>query len=520
MPVPPSAREFDLVVVGGGVNGVGIARDAAGRGLSVLLCERDDLASQTSSASTKLIHGGLRYLEHGEFGLVRKALVEREVLMRAAPHLVRPLSFVVPLLPGMRPAWLVRLGLMVYDHLARRRVLPASRGVRLDAGPFGEPLRAGLRRGFVYADAWVDDARLVVLAARDAADRGARVLTRTTCTGVRRDGPAWTVSLRGADAGAATVRARALVDATGPWAGTLDVGDAASGPAHALRLVRGSHIVVPRLYAHDAAYLLQLGDRRVVFAIPWEEHFTMIGTTEVEQPGPAAPPRIGAAEVDYLCDVVRRYFRRPVAPGDVVWSFSGLRPLLDDDGGSASALSRDYRLVLERDGPPRLTVYGGKITTFRRLAEEALDRLAPLLGLAAPPWTREAPLPGGDLSALAGPPVRPDLDFARFVERAGTQWPWLPAPLLHRWARAYGSRMERVIGGAHTLADLGDEIVPGLHEAELRHLMRDEWACDADDVLWRRTKLGVHLDATQRERVAQWMRERPPVRDPARPPWG
>ncbi len=507
----------DVLVVGGGINGCGIARDLAGRGWQVVLCERDDLAAHTSSSSTKLIHGGLRYLEYYEFSLVRKALTEREGLLRSAPHIMWPLRFVMPLDASMRPAWLIRVGLFVYDHLARREVLPASRAVDLRQHAAGAPLKPDFVRGFVYSDGWVDDARLVVLNAIDAREHGATVLTRTRCLHAQRSADAWTVQIEHAGGRRRTLRARALVNAAGPWAESFLRGVAvpAAGETLAtrsLRLVKGSHIVVPRLFEHDHAYIFQNPDRRIIFAIPYEGAFTLIGTTDIElQGGDPAAARIDADETAYLCTQASRYFRAPVRPADVVWSYSGVRPLLDDDSGDPSAVTRDYLLEANTDAAPLLSIWGGKITTFRKLAEDAADDLGRMLGDERPAWTHGVFLPGGDLSAWidggAGGPGRggrPDLDFERFVGALGRRHPWLPAALAHRLARAYGSRIERVLGDAASLAELGPEVAPGLHEAELRYLRRDEWAASADDVLWRRSKLGLHVGAGARERVQDW----------------
>ncbi len=510
----------DVLVVGGGINGCGIARDLAGRGWQVVLCERDDLAAHTSSSSTKLIHGGLRYLEYYEFSLVRKALTEREGLLRSAPHIMWPLRFVMPLDASMRPAWLIRVGLFVYDHLARREVLPASRAVDLRRHPAGLPLKPDFVRGFVYSDGWVDDARLVVLNAIDARAHGATVLTRTRCLRAQRSADAWSVLIEDAAGRRSTVRARALVNAAGPWAESFLRGVAvpAAGETLAtrsLRLVKGSHIVVPRLFEHDHAYIFQNPDRRIIFAIPYEDAFTLIGTTDIELQGddPAAA-RIDADETAYLCTQASRYFRAPVSPSDVVWSYSGVRPLLDDDSGDPSAVTRDYLLEANTDAAPLLSIWGGKITTFRKLAEDAADDLGRMLGQGPtkrPAWTHGVFLPGGDLSAWidgeAGGPDRgrrPDLDFERFVGALGRRHPWLPVPLARRLARAYGSRIDRVLGDAASLRELGPEVAPGLHEAELRYLRRDEWATSADDVLWRRSKLGLHVGAGARERVQDW----------------
>ena len=527
---------FDVCIVGGGINGAGIARDLAGRGHRVLLCEKDDLAQHTSSNSTKLIHGGLRYLEYYEFGLVRKALAEREVLLKSAPHIMWPLRFVMPhdaTLASQRPAWMIRLGLFLYDHLARRELLPGSHAVDLRRHPAGAALKAGFTQGFVYSDGWVDDARLVVLNAIDAAARGATVLTHWRCVDAQRGATDWRVALRDASGATRRVTARALVNAAGPWAAQFLGEHAHVATPKALRLVKGSHIVVPKLFDHDHAYILQNADKRITFAIPYERDFTLIGTTDVEHHGAIGAARVDAAETDYLCAQASRYFAVPVTPRDVVWSYAGVRPLLDDESGDPAAVTRDYRLELDAPGTaktgvpqdrktgvpvepraPLLTVWGGKITTFRKLAEEAADLLTAPLGASgrtATPrrgWTRDAQLPGGDLHAWTGATghAKVDLhaDFARFVQVVRTRYPQLGGALCERLARAYGTRIELLLGPAQAPFALGAEVAPGLYEAELHYLFRHEWARCADDVLWRRSKLGLHLTAAQRDAVARW----------------
>jgi glycerol-3-phosphate dehydrogenase len=504
-----SGLRCDVLVVGGGINGAGIARDLAGRGLSVMLAERDDLAGHTSSSSTKLIHGGLRYLEHREFLLVRKALAERERLLRSAPHIMWPLRFVMPHDPGMRPAWLIRLGLFLYDHLARRELLPGSRSVDLRRHAAGVPLRPGWQRGFVYSDGWVDDARLVVLNAVDAAARGATVLTRTACVDARRHEGRWQARLRAADGHERRVSAAALVNAAGPWAAQFLADHAHAPRPRALRLIKGSHIVVPRLFTHDHAYIFQSPDRRIIFAIPYEDAFTLIGTTDVEHHGPPGDARTDDAEVAYLCEQASRYFARGVTPDDVVWRYCGVRPLLDDASGDPSAITRDYALELDTDGAPLLSVWGGKITTFRKLAEEAADQLCAALGRQAAAWTADAVLPGGDLAAClaardaALAPVAGGRDpaqaFASFLQTLLRDHAGRPPALLRRWARAYGAHAMTLLAEPP-----GAEVAPGLFEVELHWLHRREWARTADDVLWRRTKLGLHLDAAQRASVTAW----------------
>ncbi|MBJ9620526.1 glycerol-3-phosphate dehydrogenase [Burkholderia multivorans] len=479
-------NRYDLLVVGGGINGAGIARDAAGRGLSVLLCEQDDLASHTSSASTKLIHGGLRYLEYKEFGLVRKALQERETLLRAAPHIMWPLRFVMPHMPNLRPAWLIRIGLFLYDHLAKRELLPGSRGIDMRRHAAGAPLVDSIRRGFVYSDGWVDDARLVVLNALDAKERGAEILTRTKLVSAERRSDEWEARLQQPDGAIRVVRARAIANAAGPWVGDVLHGALGRGAHHSVRLVKGSHIVTRRLFDHDHAYIFQNPDKRIIFAIPYERDFTLIGTTDVEYTSDPARVAIDRDETQYLCDSINRYFKRKISPADVHWTYSGVRPLLEDENAAnASAVTRDYRLEMDDgEGAPLLSVFGGKITTFRKLAEEAGDMLCRALDRDAPAWTAGAPLPGGDIA---------DAKFDAFADAFAKRHRWLPAPLARRYARAYGTRAARVVGNAQSLADLGAEIVPGLFEAELRYLRDTEWATCAQDVLWRRSKLGLHV---------------------------
>ncbi|HIV71251.1 MAG TPA: glycerol-3-phosphate dehydrogenase [Candidatus Aquabacterium excrementipullorum] len=512
-PIPDSC---DVLVVGGGINGVGIARDLTGRGFKVLLVEQHDLAAHTSSSSTKLIHGGLRYLEHREFALVRKALQEREVLLRSAPHIMKPLRFVMPHDPHMRPAWLIRLGLFLYDHLARREVLPGSRGVALRGHRLGAPLQARFKRGFVYSDGWVDDARLVVLNAMDARERGATVLTRTRCVQATRGEQGWSVRLQreavapGAQHTLHTVKARMLVNAAGPWAHAFlrEVASAPGGEAltrHSLRLVKGSHIVVPRLFEHEHAYIFQAQDGRIIFAIPYERNFTLIGTTDVEVPSMPDKARITEEETAYLCEQASAYFRAPVRPDMVLWSYAGVRPLLEDAHADASAVTRDYLLETCTHGAPLMTVWGGKITTYRKLAEEAATQIGEMLGDDRRAWTRNARLPGGNLDAWIGPALRPDRDMLAFASRWQHKHPWLPVKVAERWVRAYGARAERILDGASSVADLGGEVAPGVYECELRYLLRHEWARSGDDVLWRRSKLGLHLTAQQCQHVQAWV---------------
>jgi glycerol-3-phosphate dehydrogenase len=499
--------EVDVLVVGGGINGAGIARDAAGRGLCVLLCEKDDLAAHTSSASSKLIHGGLRYLEYYAFRLVRKALIEREVLLRSAPHIMRPLRFVMPHDAGQRPVWMIRAGLYLYDSLARREFLPGSKAVALRGHQAGRPLKNSFTRGFEYSDGWVDDARLVVLNALDARERGACVLTRTTCGALRREADHWLATLTHADGRRLQVRARCLVNAAGPWASQF-LQAATGAPAHqSLRLIKGSHIVVPRLFEHPYAYIFQHPDGRIVFAIPYEDEFTLIGTTDLDYQGDLDRVAIGEDEIAYLCQLSNRYFQREITPQDVVWTFSGVRPLVEDAAASAAATTRDFRLEVDTGGAPLLTVFGGKITTFRKLAEEAVNALAPALGNRGGPWTAGACLPGGDLFGER-PSNRGVLEFDRWMQGVQRRYSWLPAPLAARYARAYGTRIATLLRGCQKLEDLGEQIVPGLYAAEANYLITQEWAVSAADILWRRSKLGLHLARGSEAALDAWIAAR------------
>jgi len=488
LPASDSGDEVvDLLIVGGGINGAGIARDAAGRGLKVLLVEQADLASATSSASTKLIHGGLRYLEYYEFRLVREALIEREVLLRNAPHIIRPLTFVLPHEHALRPAWMIRLGLFLYDHLGGRERLPKSRGLDLRREAAGKPLKPAFAKGFSYADCWVDDARLVVLNAIDARERGARILTRTSCTRARRAGKLWEATIEDLSSRERrTVRARGLVNAAGPWVANFI--DSALGlkRRQGLRLIKGSHIIVRRLFEGPQAYILQNADRRIVFAIPYEGDFTLIGTTDLPYDGDPGDVQISSNEIDYLCHVINSHFVRQITPADVVWTYAGVRPLHDDDAENASAVTRDYVLELnETDaGAPLLSVFGGKITTYRRLAEHALEKLRPHFTQSGPAWTHAVPLPGGDM---------PDADFDAFFAQFRTRWSWLPADLARRYARAYGTRADRLLDGANGINGLGLHFGDDLYSREVEYLIEMEWATTVADVLWRRSKLGLHL---------------------------
>lgn len=493
----------DIAIIGGGINGCGIARDAAGRGLSVLLAEKSDLASGTSSASTKLIHGGLRYLEQYDFRLVREALQEREVLLGMAPHIIWPLRFVLPHHRGLRPALLIRLGLFLYDHLGGRKVLPPSHGIDLRRSPAGVPLKPDSTRAFEYSDCWADDARLVVLNAMDAAARGADIRVRTEVVSARRSRDHWQIELRNAVSGAQeTVRARVLVNAAGAWVPETAAHRIAPPTRSRVRLVKGSHIVVPRLFDHDKAYIFQNADRRIVFAIPYEQDYTLIGTTDVDVDGDVSAPAITSEETDYLCGAVNEYFKRPIGPADVVWSYAGIRSLYDDGERAAQDTTRDF--VLDLDGrPPEpllLTIIGGKITTYRRLAEEALERLAPALPHARAPWTRGAPLPGGDF-ALG--------EKDRLARALLDDVPALGDATAHRLIRTYGTMARGIFADAPRL-DIGVHFGAGLYEPEVVHLITREWAMTADDILWRRTKLGLRLSPAERSRLADWLAQRLP----------
>jgi glycerol-3-phosphate dehydrogenase len=493
---------YDIAVIGGGINGAGIARDAAGRGLSVLLAEQHDLASHTSSASTKLIHGGLRYLEHYHFRLVREALRERERLLKSAPHIIRPLRFVLPHDPHIRPQWLVRLGLTLYDLLAPRRHLPGSSAINLERHAAGRDLNGVFEKAFVYSDCSVDDARLVALTALDAAERGAEILTRTKVVSARRLGSHWQVSLQRDGSGAIRdIRAKAIVNAAGPWVADVLSGVLGCRATREVRLVKGSHIAVPSLYEGCDAFIFQNEDRRIIFAIPYERRFTLIGTTDIPFAGDPGKASIDAAEIAYLCAAVSRYFKKCVEPADAVWTYSGVRPLYDDGRADPSQVTRGY--LLELDAPqgeaPLLTVFGGKITTFRCLAEEALTQLKPWFPAMSQAWTEHAKLPGGDI---------PGGSFDAFVSAVRQRWPFLAPDLALRLSHAYGTRIERVMGASQSMAGLGRDFGCGLTEAELDHLARDEWAQTADDVLWRRSKLGLHLSKPQAEAVAAYYGQR------------
>jgi glycerol-3-phosphate dehydrogenase len=494
--------QFDLLVIGGGINGAGIARDAAGRGLSVLVVEKDDLAAATSSSSSKLIHGGLRYLEQYEFRLVAEALSEREVLLNIAPHLVHPLRFVMPHVPELRPRWMIRAGLYLYDHLGRRTRLAGSHGIELRSSPYGSGLKPGLTHGFIYSDCRVDDARLVVANALSARKLGAVILTRTACVFAKRSGDVWQAQLSPADGPQRRVTARAIVNAAGPWVKEV-LNDRLHQPStDNVKLVKGSHLVVPRIYDGAHAFILQNDDRRVVFMIPYEGRFTLIGTTDVAVAGDPVAPSASAAEIAYLCRAVNRYLARPITPADAVWTYAGIRPLYDDGTADPSAVTRDYTLRLDADAgvAPVLSVFGGKITTYRKLAEHALDKLAPWFPGRQAAWTATTALAGGDI---------PDGGFAQFMDvQMRHDFPWLPEDLRRALARRHGTNAYRVLKGANGLSDLGTHFGVDLYAREVDYLIEREWASTSDDILYRRTKAGLHLTAAQRELLAKYVAER------------
>jgi glycerol-3-phosphate dehydrogenase len=498
-----SETVHDIVIIGGGINGCGIARDAAGRGLSVYLAEKDDLASGTSSASTKLIHGGLRYLEHYEFGLVRQSLREREVLWAMAPHIVHPLRFVLPHMKGLRPVWLIRLGLFLYDHLGGRDRLPGSHFIDLTTDAAGPPLRPEFTKAFEYSDCWVDDARLVVLNARDAAENGAVIQTRIEVVSATRDGGQWRLDMKDTQSGKhATVHASALVNATGPWIGGV-VAERIAAPSKAgVRLVKGSHIVVPRMFEHERAYIFQNPDKRIIFAIPYEHDYTLIGTTDIDYSGHPEDAEADTFEIAYLCKAVGEYFSKPVTPDAVVWSYSGVRPLYDDGTSASQEATRDY--VLEVDGgideAVVVNVFGGKITTYRHLAEEVLDKLKPWLPAMRAPWTEGAALPGGDFPIDGG---------AALLAGLAARYPQLPTALLERLARTYGTLSATVLGNAETENELGQHFGGGLCKREVEYLINTEWALTAEDILWRRTKLGLRMSEQDILGLSSWLKDHP-----------
>jgi len=517
------AAPVDLFVIGGGINGAGIARDAAGRGLSVTLAEMNDLASATSSASTKLFHGGLRYLEYFEIGLVRHALTEREVLLKAMPHISWPMRFVLPYhrdmrfegdtptskllrlfmpwMRGRRPAWLIRLGLFLYDNLGGREILPATRSLSLRGTPEGAPLEDRFEKAFEYSDCWIEDSRLVVLNARDAELRGARIMTRTKVISADRNAEGWAVTVEhGADGQCEVIHAKMLVNAGGPWVGEIIHNTARLNSSEGVRLVRGSHIVTKRLYDHDKCYFFQGTDGRIIFTIPYEQDFTLIGTTDADHPDPSVTPECTPEEQDYLINFVNGYLKQDISRKDIVWTYSGVRPLYDDGASSATAATRDYTLkVDETGGAPILNVFGGKITTYRKLAEDALDLIAPHFGGLPDHWTAGVALPGGDF---------PVDGVAQLIARLNADYDFLDEGWAARLIRAYGTDASALLGETKTLADMGEHFGATLTAREVAWLMNKEYALSAEDVVWRRSKLGLRMDEAQIARLDEWMQMR------------
>ncbi|MEM8748915.1 MAG: glycerol-3-phosphate dehydrogenase [Pseudomonadota bacterium] len=503
-------KHVDIFIIGGGINGVGIARDAAGRGYSVALCEMKDLASGTSNWSSKLVHGGVRYLEHYEFMLVRKALKEREVLWSAAPHIIRPMRFILPHHKALRPAWMLRLGLFLYDYIGGRKLLPATKTVDLANGVYGKPLKAMFKKGFQYSDCQVDDARLVVLNAIAAKDEGAEIAVRTECVSARREGDVWQIETRDDVTGETrTYTANLIVNAAGPWVDAV-LGQAfGRNDAHNVRMVQGSHIVVPKLYEHDNCYIFQNADGRIIFAIPYTQDTTLIGTTDKDYEGNPRDAKISREEIDYLCDAASEYFEKPVLPEHIVWTYSGVRPLYDDGASAAQEATRDYVFRQEGgkhsdapgdavEGAPLINIFGGKITTYRELAERMMDKIEDNLGQKGRPWTASKPLPGGDFPAQG---------FDRFVDRTAKQYPFIDRTTLERLCHAYGTRITMVLGAATAMEQLGTDFGAGLTEAEVRYLMTNEWARTAEDIVWRRSKLGLVMSDEQIAALDAWLSE-------------
>lgn len=501
---------YDIAIIGGGINGCGIARDAAGRGMSVFLAEKGDLASGTSSASTKLIHGGLRYLEHYKFRLVRESLIEREILLRMAPHLISPLRFVLPHNAEQRPVWLIRLGLFMYDHLGGRKLLPASSYVDLRTDVAGHPLQEKYTNGFEYSDCWVDDARLVALTALDAAERGAHIQVRTDVTSAVRQDAVWQIQTTDTRTGQQqALKARMLINAAGPWVANVNDQCIESTSTARIRLVKGSHIVVPRMFEHNRAYIFQNADNRIIFAIPYENDFTLIGTTDVDYQG--FPDEVAASpdEIAYLCAAASEYFTVQVKPENVVWTYSGVRPLYDDGSSAAQEATRDYVLDLQGGNgqAPVVSVFGGKITTYRRLAEEVLAKLGTVITVSGKKWTADSTLPGGDFAVDGLPLLTKDLQHA---------YPGLEQALIERLARSYGTRARKILNGATGMFDLGEHFGAGLHVREVEYLLANEWAISAEDVLWRRTKLGLQMTAEEIRYFSDWMQNNPATKAPLR----
>jgi len=495
--IPQHEILYDLLVIGGGINGCGIARDAAGRGLKVALCEKDDLAAHTSSASTKLIHGGLRYLESYDFLLVHHSLKEREVLLRSAPHIIWPLRFILPYHKGLRPRWLLRLGLFLYDHIGGRKMLPSSFGINLQHHVAGGFLKAEFQHAFEYSDCWVQDARLVILNARDAEVNGADILTRTACINLQRQADRWQVTLQDTNTGVTRiVHSKTLVNASGPWVeitASLSTDHFAKG---IVRQVKGSHIIVNKLFQHSHPYIIQHTDGRILFAIPYEQDYTLLGTTDQDYQGDLNTVKIDQQEIDYICQAISVYADKPVTPDQVISSYSGVRPLYDDGTGNVSKISRDYELELDENGASIVSVYGGKITTYRQLAEKVLDLLAPALKLTGNRWTENSFLPGGDIR---------DADFAGFLADCESRYSWLDKAIVFDYCRNYGTEISTLLQNCQSMDDLGNDFGAGLYEREIIYLMEKEWAQTAEDILWRRTKKGLKMTAGQVQQLTEWL---------------
>lgn len=494
--------DYDIFVIGGGINGCGIARDAVGRGFSVCLVEMNDLASGTSSWSSKLIHGGLRYLEHYEFRLVREALGEREVLLKSAPHIIWPLRFVLPHHKGLRPAWFLRLGLFLYDHIGKRVLLPGTSTVNLQTAKVGEPLKPVFSKGFEYSDCWVNDARLVVLNAMDAAERGAKIETRTQCVSARRQNGHWLIETKDLETGETKQRtARLVVNAAGPWVDNVLGHAFGSNNAKNVRLVQGSHIVVPKLHDHDRAYIFQNADNRIIFALPYEQDYTLIGTTDRDYEGDPSDVKISEEEISYLCDAASEYFRKPILAEHIVWTYSGVRPLYDDGATAAQEATRDYVLREDGEGDEArvINIFGGKITTYRKLAESMLEKIEGILGSRKPTWTANSTLTGGDFKVDA---------FDSLVAEVQEKYPFVEASLAWRLVRSYGTKVWSLLGDAKSKDDLGPDFGGSLTGLEVKYLMRNEWAQTADDVVWRRSKLGIRLNKSQIAKLDEWMLNR------------
>ncbi|KPH89525.1 Aerobic glycerol-3-phosphate dehydrogenase [Pseudoalteromonas sp. P1-16-1b] len=491
-------NEYDLLIIGGGINGAGIAADASGRGLKVLLCEQNDLASATSSNSSKLIHGGLRYLENYQFRLVREALREREVLLKKAPHIIWPLSFRLPHQAHLRSPWMIRMGLFIYDHLAWRNTLPASKAIEFNRDSV---LNSSITQGFEYADGWVDDARLVILNAQAAHNLGATIATRTRCIKATRNADYWDVTLeQQASKQHLNIKAKSVVNAAGPWVASLFEDVFTQPTPHTVRLVKGSHIVVPRIHSQPVAYILQNEDNRIVFVIPYEQDYSLIGTTDEEYSGDIADVKISEQEIEYLISITNHYFKKPISEADIVHTFSGVRPLLDDKSTDAQAVTRDYKLILnnEADHAPLLSVFGGKITTYRKLAENAVNKLAPFYPKMSGSWTKDTPLPGGDFS-----------NQAHLIAQLESSYPWLPIDTLKRMARSYGTLSYELLGNSQAIGDLGYHFGHGLYAKEVDYLVNHEWAKSSADILWRRTKLGLRFTEKQVIALGQYLTKHP-----------